>query len=94
MLKVIAFGRFKDKEVQRINCCQIYLNVTAIANVTLACGKQLNPHVYKGEKSLFSSVATHMKIHQQKPGPANWEAWCKTMALWAKECDLKVLLKE
>eukprot|EP00957_Ditylum_brightwellii_P031265 2370038-Ditylum_brightwellii.AAC.1 len=50
--------------------------------------------MYKGERSLFSSVATHLKIHQQKPGPASWGVWRKVMALWAKECDLKVLLKE
>eukprot|EP00957_Ditylum_brightwellii_P155998 11873500-Ditylum_brightwellii.AAC.1 len=35
-----------------------------------------------------------MKIHQQKPGPASWGAWCKAMALWASECDLKVVLEE
>ena len=71
MPKVIASGRFKDKDIQRINYCWIYLNVTTIAVVTLASSKQLDPHMHKGERSLFSSVATHMKIHQQKPGPAS-----------------------
>eukprot|EP00957_Ditylum_brightwellii_P197671 15059510-Ditylum_brightwellii.AAC.1 len=50
--------------------------------------------MYNGERSLFSSVATHMNIHQQKPGPASWGTWRKVMTLWAKECDLKVPLKE
>eukprot|EP00957_Ditylum_brightwellii_P202589 15330834-Ditylum_brightwellii.AAC.1 len=77
MPKVIASGRFKDTEIQRVNYCWIYLNVTTIANVTLACGKQLDPHMYKGERSLVSSVGTHMKIHQQKPGQAGWGAWRK-----------------
>eukprot|EP00957_Ditylum_brightwellii_P038070 2879385-Ditylum_brightwellii.AAC.1 len=47
---------FKDKDIQRINYCQRYLNVTRIADVTLARGKQLDPHMYKGERSLFSSM--------------------------------------
>eukprot|EP00957_Ditylum_brightwellii_P187546 14282396-Ditylum_brightwellii.AAC.1 len=81
MPKVIESGRFKDKEIQRINYCQIYLNVTRIADVTLASGKQLDPHMYKGERSLFSSVVTHMKINQQKQGPVSWGAWRKAMAL-------------
>eukprot|EP00957_Ditylum_brightwellii_P021957 1655805-Ditylum_brightwellii.AAC.1 len=67
---------------------KIYLNVTTIADVTLVCGKKLDLHMYKGERSLLSSVATHMKIHQQKPGSASRGAWRKAMALWAKECDL------
>eukprot|EP00957_Ditylum_brightwellii_P001514 118194-Ditylum_brightwellii.AAC.1 len=94
MPKVIASGRFKDKEIQRINYCWMYLNVTTIANVTLACGKQLNPHMYKGERLMFNSVATHMNIHQHKPGPVSWGVWRKAMALWAMEYDLKVPLKE
>jgi hypothetical protein len=94
MQKVIASGRFKDKDIQRINYCWIYLNVTTIANVTFSCGKQLDPYMYKGERSLFSSVATHMKIHQQKPGPVSWGVWRKAVALWAKEYNLNVPLKE
>eukprot|EP00957_Ditylum_brightwellii_P091710 6983406-Ditylum_brightwellii.AAC.1 len=89
MPKVIPSGRFKDKDIQKIHYCQIYLNVTAIADVTLASSKQLNLHMYKGERSLFSSIASHMKIHQQKPGPISWGVWHKAMALWAKEYDLK-----
>ena len=63
--------------------------MATIANVTLACGKQLDPHMYKGERSLFSSVATHMKIHQQKPGPASWGVWRKAMALWGQGIQSK-----
>eukprot|EP00957_Ditylum_brightwellii_P121808 9288920-Ditylum_brightwellii.AAC.1 len=69
MTKVIQSGKFKDKDIQQINYCRIYLNVTTVADVTLASGKQLNPHMYKGDRSLYSSMATHMKINQQKPGP-------------------------
>eukprot|EP00957_Ditylum_brightwellii_P115196 8785462-Ditylum_brightwellii.AAC.1 len=92
--KVIAPGRFKDKDIQRINYCQLYLNVTTIADVTLASGKQLDPHMYKEGRSLYSSVTTHMKINQQKPDPVSWGVWHKAVALWAKKCDLKVPLKE
>eukprot|EP00957_Ditylum_brightwellii_P089305 6799850-Ditylum_brightwellii.AAC.1 len=92
--KIIASGRFKDKDIQMINYCQIYLNVTTIADVIFESGKQLNPHMYNGERSLFSSGASHMKINQQKPGPSSWGVWHKAMALRAKEYNLKVPLKE
>eukprot|EP00957_Ditylum_brightwellii_P031317 2374112-Ditylum_brightwellii.AAC.1 len=85
MPKVIVSGRFKEKDKQRINYCQIYLIVTTIADVALASGKQLDPYMYKGKRSLFRSVVTHMKIHQQKPGTVRWGVWRKAMALWAKE---------
>eukprot|EP00957_Ditylum_brightwellii_P024742 1869112-Ditylum_brightwellii.AAC.1 len=94
MPKVIASRKFKDKDIQRISYCQIYLNVTTIADVTLFSGKQLDLHMYKWERSLYSSVATHMKIDQQKPGPVSWGVWRKGMALWATEYDLKMPLKE
>ena len=94
MPRVVESGKFKDKDIQRINYCRIYLNVTTIADVTIACGKKLDPHMYKGDISLLSSAATHMRIHQQKPGLASWGVWRKAMALWAIECDLRVLLKE
>ena len=81
MPKVIASGRFKDKEIQRINYCWIYLDVTTIADATLACGKQLDPHMYKGDGSLYSSVATQIKINQQKPGQVSWRVWYKAMDL-------------
>eukprot|EP00957_Ditylum_brightwellii_P174266 13267723-Ditylum_brightwellii.AAC.1 len=59
--------------LQRINderiMAKIYLNVATITDVTLASSKKLDPHMYKGDRSLDSSVATHMKINQQKPGP-------------------------
>eukprot|EP00957_Ditylum_brightwellii_P089205 6793320-Ditylum_brightwellii.AAC.1 len=64
-----------------MNYCWIYLNVTTIADVMLGCDKKLDPHMYKGERSLLSSVVMHMKIHQQKPGSASWGVWRKTMEL-------------
>ena len=93
MPRVVESGKFKDKDIQRINYCRIYLNVTTIVDVTLACGKKLDPHMYKGDRSLLSSAATHMRIHQQKSGLASWGVWRKAMALWAIECDLRVPLK-
>jgi hypothetical protein len=88
MPRVIVSGKFKDKDIQRINYCQIYLNVTTIADVMLACGKKLDPHMYKGVRSLLSSVATHMKIHQQNQaqqvgecGARQWQCGLKSVIL-------------
>eukprot|EP00957_Ditylum_brightwellii_P002504 191807-Ditylum_brightwellii.AAC.1 len=94
MPNVIVSRKFKDKDIQRIYYCQIYLSVTTIADVPLANSKQLDLHMYKGERSLHSSVVTHMKINQQKPGSVSWGMLHKAMALWTKEYDLEVPLKE
>eukprot|EP00957_Ditylum_brightwellii_P153527 11685352-Ditylum_brightwellii.AAC.1 len=45
MTRIIKSGKFKAKEIQHINYCQVYLNVTMIADVTLANGKHLDPHM-------------------------------------------------
>eukprot|EP00957_Ditylum_brightwellii_P199572 15213570-Ditylum_brightwellii.AAC.1 len=81
MPKVIASRKFKDEDTPRINYCRLYLNVTTIADATLASAKQPDLHMYKGERSLYSSIATHMKINQQKPYPESWGGWRKAMAL-------------
>ena len=72
MPRVVESGKFKDKDIQRINYCQIYLNVTTIADVTLACGKKLDPHMYKGDRSLLSSAATHMRSLVQGNGSVGY----------------------
>eukprot|EP00957_Ditylum_brightwellii_P130163 9928619-Ditylum_brightwellii.AAC.1 len=94
MTRVITSGKFKAKEIQRINYCQMYLNVTTIADVNLANGKHLDPHMLNGTTSLYSSKSIHMEINQAKPGQASWNTWKKAMKSWATGVDLQVSLRE
>eukprot|EP00957_Ditylum_brightwellii_P071449 5431302-Ditylum_brightwellii.AAC.1 len=64
MTRVIMSGKLKDKEIQCINYCQMYLNVTTIADVILANGKHLDPHMINNTTSLYSSKSIHMDINQ------------------------------
>eukprot|EP00957_Ditylum_brightwellii_P073375 5576385-Ditylum_brightwellii.AAC.1 len=87
-------GKFKDKEIQCINYCQMCLNVTTIADVTLANGKHLDPQMINGTTSLYSRKSIHMEINQTKPGQASWASWKKVMNLWAKGVNLQIPLRE
>eukprot|EP00957_Ditylum_brightwellii_P161430 12291212-Ditylum_brightwellii.AAC.1 len=92
MTRVIKSGKFRAKEIQHINYCQMYLNVTTIASITLANGKHLNPHMLNSTASLYNSKSIHMEINQAKPGQASWNTWQKAMKLWATGVDLHVPL--
>eukprot|EP00957_Ditylum_brightwellii_P176703 13458566-Ditylum_brightwellii.AAC.1 len=80
--------------MQCINYCWMYLNVTTIADVTLANEKHLDPHMLNGTRSLFSSKSIHMDINQAKPRQSSWNIWRKALKLWATRVDLCVPLRE
>eukprot|EP00957_Ditylum_brightwellii_P008961 678164-Ditylum_brightwellii.AAC.1 len=67
MSKVCLSGKFKDRDIQQINYCRMYLNVTSLSDIVLADRKMLDPHMYNGERSLLSSQAQQMKINQVYP---------------------------
>eukprot|EP00957_Ditylum_brightwellii_P129359 9867735-Ditylum_brightwellii.AAC.1 len=94
MTCVIMSGKLKAKEIQRINYCQMHLNVTTIADVTLANGKYLNSLIINGTTSLYSSKSILMDINQAKPGQVSWNTWKKAMKLWAMRVNLSVPLQE
>eukprot|EP00957_Ditylum_brightwellii_P148369 11295427-Ditylum_brightwellii.AAC.1 len=71
MTHVITSGKFKEKDIQRINYCQMDLNLTTIADVTLANGKHLDPLMINSTMSLYSSKSIHMDINQAKLGQAS-----------------------
>eukprot|EP00957_Ditylum_brightwellii_P023663 1785830-Ditylum_brightwellii.AAC.1 len=68
MPRVCKSGIFADKEIQQINYCWIYLNVTTLATIVLTDGTTLDPHMYQGQCSLLGNQLKHMEIHQEHPG--------------------------
>eukprot|EP00957_Ditylum_brightwellii_P092638 7054198-Ditylum_brightwellii.AAC.1 len=64
MSKICLSGQFTDRDIQRINYCRMYLNVTILSDIALADRKTLDPHKYNGERSLLSSQTQQMEINQ------------------------------
>eukprot|EP00957_Ditylum_brightwellii_P000145 11022-Ditylum_brightwellii.AAC.1 len=89
MPKVCKSGIFSDKEIQCINYCRMYLNVTTLADIVLADGTTLDPRIYQGQHSLLSSQLKHMEIHQECPSEQSWQLWHKAMTLWTKTMKLE-----
>eukprot|EP00957_Ditylum_brightwellii_P085042 6466490-Ditylum_brightwellii.AAC.1 len=58
--------------MQCINYCWMYLNMTTLADIVLANGKPLDPHMYKGHKSLLSSSSKVMNTYQERPSDTSW----------------------
>eukprot|EP00957_Ditylum_brightwellii_P167325 12738295-Ditylum_brightwellii.AAC.1 len=46
MSKVCSSGQIKDRDIQQINYCRMYLNVTTLSDTVLVDGKTLDPHMY------------------------------------------------
>eukprot|EP00957_Ditylum_brightwellii_P116619 8895776-Ditylum_brightwellii.AAC.1 len=90
--KASTSGEFTDKEIQCIDYCWMYLNMTTLANIVLADGKSLDPYIYKGRKFFLNSSSTHMNIHQEMPSNTSWQLWQKAMTLWTKTMHLPLLL--
>eukprot|EP00957_Ditylum_brightwellii_P145259 11063462-Ditylum_brightwellii.AAC.1 len=63
-----------------------------ISDVTDDGGRNLDPFMYKDQKSLLSSNAKSMDINQDKPGILSWWLWRKAMKFWADEDTLCQLL--
>eukprot|EP00957_Ditylum_brightwellii_P091374 6957095-Ditylum_brightwellii.AAC.1 len=82
MSKVCLSGQFKGRDIQQINYCRMYLNVTTLSDIVLVDRKTLDPHMYNGERSLLSSQAQQMSINQAYPNEISWRLWQKVMKLW------------
>eukprot|EP00957_Ditylum_brightwellii_P122127 9313934-Ditylum_brightwellii.AAC.1 len=89
MPKIIQCLRFKEKEIQQINYCRLYLNVTTLADITDATGKLLDPQMYQGQVSLLSSTAKSFEVNQKKSGIVSWRLWRTAMKIWADNKTLR-----
>eukprot|EP00957_Ditylum_brightwellii_P155941 11870099-Ditylum_brightwellii.AAC.2 len=84
MSKVCLSRQYPDRDIQRINYCRMYLNVTALSDTVLVDRKMLDPHMYDGERSLLSSQAQQMERNQAYLNEVSWRLWQKAMKLWTK----------
>jgi hypothetical protein len=72
----LSSGRFKPKQLCRVNYCRMYLNVLHVSDVTTANGKAILPGMYSGEAG---RVQTTNKVNQAKPDAKAWRQWRKLL---------------
>eukprot|EP00957_Ditylum_brightwellii_P190487 14499597-Ditylum_brightwellii.AAC.1 len=59
------------------------MGVTTLADIALANGCTLYPHMRSGNLSLFSSTTTLLKAKQQHPNHTGWKLWSRCLKLFA-----------
>lgn len=82
---VLRSGRFKKKEICRINYCRLYLQAITISDLTLACGTKLDPDILRGEPSHLSCRSRLEKFNQGYPDTTSWNLWRRANLLWADD---------
>jgi hypothetical protein len=55
-----------------ISNCWLNLQAVTIANLSTACGTQLDPFLMQGQTSLLSSATNWITINQARPTEAAW----------------------
>ena len=63
---IIASGKFRKHELQKINFCRLYLNVVLVSDMSAADGKTLRKDYYDGSFTIYTPT-TPQQIHQSKP---------------------------
>eukprot|EP00957_Ditylum_brightwellii_P180486 13748700-Ditylum_brightwellii.AAC.1 len=91
---VVQSNEFTPIEIKNINYCREYLGVTTLADITLANGCTLDPHMRSGNILLFSSTITLLKAKQQRPNRTGWRLWSRCLKLFADHDQLRLPLTQ
>eukprot|EP00957_Ditylum_brightwellii_P027159 2053426-Ditylum_brightwellii.AAC.1 len=85
---VVQSNEFTPNKTRKINYCREYLGVTTLADITLADGCNLDPHMRSRNILLFSSTTTLLKAKQQCPNHTGWKLWSRCLKLFADHDQL------
>jgi hypothetical protein len=55
MDKVLTENAFTNKEINRINSCQMHLHAVMIADISTTCGTRFDPFFLEGQISLLTT---------------------------------------
>eukprot|EP00957_Ditylum_brightwellii_P110841 8454256-Ditylum_brightwellii.AAC.1 len=86
---ILESNQFKDNEICTLNYCRLYLQATAVADLTLADGAMFHPQFLSGQRSLLSSETKCIKINQARPSKNAWRLWRKVNKIWTSQGVLK-----
>ena len=64
----------KLSNLQHLNACRLYLQVTRLTNITAVDGKFTRSEVMQSHRPLFNS-ATELFLYQSSPDTAGWSLW-------------------
>jgi hypothetical protein len=76
-------GKFKPHQLQRINYCRLYMNVTTVSEITNAKGDMLDPAMLNGDRATTMSSDRWQRVNQQRPDRVSWNLWnqvCKSIS--------------
>jgi hypothetical protein len=58
-----------------LNYCRMYLGALTIADLATSTGDRLDNAKLQGDNSLLSIETKWIKVHQERPGNAEWKLW-------------------
>jgi hypothetical protein len=77
MDKVVDSGAFTALQLQQINRCQLYLDVSTVSDLTTANGKFIDTAISQGHRTILSSVSRWHKTNQARPSSKSWIQWIR-----------------
>ncbi len=70
----VFIAKYTDTaKTTRLNNCRLYLGVTRLSEITMACGKRIDPSVIAGKPLLTTAPIKNFKT--RKPTPDDWVVW-------------------
>eukprot|EP00957_Ditylum_brightwellii_P212337 15367193-Ditylum_brightwellii.AAC.1 len=68
---------FFPPELKKLNYYRVYLGVTTLSDIMLVNRITLDPHMWLGNLSLYSSSTKQLKAKQASPNRSSWKIWSK-----------------
>jgi hypothetical protein len=86
MDKVVDSGAFSTTQMQQINWCRLYLDVSTVSNLTTANGKFIDTAISQGHRTSLSGFSCWHKTNQAQPSSESWMQWNHVCRIWS-HCD-------
>ena len=83
MDKALETGIYNKKQLEMINNCRLYLNVTTISDLSDIQGMSLEASARNGRYDLLPSRPRWLNIIQRKPGRKSWRLWNQLLRTFA-----------
>jgi hypothetical protein len=84
MDKVVDSGAFTTLQLQQINRCRLYLDVSTVSDLTTANGKFIDTAILQGHRTILSSVSRWHKTNQARPSAESWTQWTRVCRIWSR----------
>jgi hypothetical protein len=81
MDKVVGSGAFTTLQLQQINRCRLYLDISTVSDLTAANGKFIDTAISQGCRTILSSVSRWQKTNQARPSFESWIQWIRVCCI-------------